>query len=73
MGRTFPTALLFEASNIEGLVELLLEPDHHPAVGPFKRALLKDGIPAASFGVADIQAEFDRLRAAGHTYTITAV
>lgn len=46
-------------------VELLLEPDSHPAVGPFKRALMEDGIPFASFGVDDIHAEYERLRAAG--------
>jgi len=50
-------------------VELLLEPDHHPAVGPFKRALVEDGIPSASFGVDDVQAEFDRLRMAGVHFT----
>ena len=43
-------------------VELLLEPDHHPAAGPFKRALVEDGIPFTSFGVDDVQAEFERLR-----------
>lgn len=41
--------------------ELLLEPDAHPAVGPFKAALVEDGIPAASFSVADVQAEYGRL------------
>jgi catechol 2,3-dioxygenase-like lactoylglutathione lyase family enzyme len=50
-------------------VELLLEPDHHPAVGPFKRALVEDGIPFTSFGVDDVQAEFDRLRMAGVHFT----
>ena len=28
--------------------ELLLEPDGHPAAGPFKRALVEDGIPFTS-------------------------
>ncbi|WP_370503249.1 VOC family protein [Cellulomonas sp. ICMP 17802] len=46
-------------------VELLLEPSSHPAVGPFKEALVEDGIPFASFGVDDVQAEFERLSAAG--------
>jgi catechol 2,3-dioxygenase-like lactoylglutathione lyase family enzyme len=50
-------------------VELLLEPDQHPAAGPFKRALVADGIPFTSFGVEDVQAEFDRLRAAGVHFT----
>jgi catechol 2,3-dioxygenase-like lactoylglutathione lyase family enzyme len=50
-------------------VELLLEPDQHPAVRPFKRALVQDGIPFTSFGVTDVQAEFDRLVAAGVHFT----
>jgi len=49
--------------------ELLLEPDSHPAVGPFKRALVKDGIPCTSFGVEDVQAEYKRLQAAGVRFT----
>ena len=46
-------------------VELLLEPADHPAVGPFRSALVADGIPYTSFGVDDASAEFDRLRALG--------
>src|SRR4026208_153958 len=42
--------------------ELLLEPDAHPAAGPFKEALVADGIPYTSFGVDDVKAEFNRLR-----------
>ena len=49
--------------------ELLLEPSDHPAVGPYKNALVADGIPAASFAVDDVQAEHDRLAAAGVTFT----
>ena len=49
--------------------ELLLEPSDHPAVGPYKDALVEDGIPAASFAVDDVQAEFDRLRAKGVRFT----
>ena len=49
--------------------ELVLEPDHHPAVGPFKRALVEDGIPFTSFAVDDIHAEYERLRAAGVHFT----
>ena len=49
--------------------ELVLEPSDHPAVGPFKDALVADGIPAASFGVEDVRAEFDRLTAAGVRFT----
>ena len=36
-------------------VELLLEPDEHPAAPPFKAALVEDGIPFTSFAVADVQ------------------
>ena len=46
-------------------VELLLEPDAHPAAKPFKAALAADGIPATSFTVADVAGEVDRLRALG--------
>ncbi len=49
--------------------ELLLEPDGHPAVGPFKNALLHDGIPFTSFGVDDVKAEYERLRALGVAFT----
>jgi catechol 2,3-dioxygenase-like lactoylglutathione lyase family enzyme len=49
--------------------ELLLEPDSHPAVGPFKRALVEDGIPFTSFAVQDVQAEYQRLNAAGVRFT----
>jgi catechol 2,3-dioxygenase-like lactoylglutathione lyase family enzyme len=41
--------------------ELLLEPDTHPAAGPFKAALAADGTPATSFAVDDVHAEFQRL------------
>ena len=50
-------------------VELLLEPDEHPAVGPFKRALVEDGIPLTSFGVKDVHAEYLRLQAASVRFT----
>ena len=50
-------------------VELVLEPDGHPAVGPFKRALVEDGIPFTSFGVKDVNAEYERLVGAGVRFT----
>jgi catechol 2,3-dioxygenase-like lactoylglutathione lyase family enzyme len=49
--------------------ELLLEPDGHPAVKPFKDALVNDGIPFTSFAVEDVRAEFDRLRGLGVRFT----
>lgn len=41
--------------------ELLLEPSDHPAVPPYKEALVADGIPATMFGVDDIHTEHRRL------------
>lgn len=49
--------------------ELLLEPSTHPAVGPFKNALVQDGIPYTSFGVKDVQSEYERLQSAGVRFT----
>lgn len=45
--------------------ELVLEPSSHPAVGPFKAALLADGIPFTAFAVDDIAAEVERLKGHG--------
>ena len=50
-------------------IELLLEPDGHPAAGPFKEALVADGIPFTSFGVDDIHAEAARLKELGVRFT----
>lgn len=52
-----------------GGTELLLEPDSHPAVKPFQQALVEDGIPATSFGVDDVQREYERLTALGVGFT----
>jgi catechol 2,3-dioxygenase-like lactoylglutathione lyase family enzyme len=46
-------------------VELVLEPDGHPAARPFKEALVADGIPYTSFAVDDVHKEVERLRALG--------
>lgn len=50
-------------------VELVLEPDAHPAAKPFKQALVEDGIPYTSFGVEDVQAEYERLQTVGVRFT----
>jgi catechol 2,3-dioxygenase-like lactoylglutathione lyase family enzyme len=47
--------------------ELLLEPNDHPAA--YQQAIVADGLPAKSFAVDDVQAEFDRLSAKGVTFT----
>lgn len=52
-----------------GGTELLLEPSGHPAVKPFKDALVADGIPFTQFAVDDAQAEYERLRALGVHFT----
>lgn len=50
-------------------VELLLEPSAHPAVPPYKEALMADGIPAAQFTVDDVRSEYERLRELGVSFT----
>jgi catechol 2,3-dioxygenase-like lactoylglutathione lyase family enzyme len=50
-------------------IELLLEPDQHPAARPFKEALVADGIPFTSFAVADVAAEYERLVGQGVRFT----
>jgi len=50
-------------------VELVLEPDEHPAAKPFKQALLADGIPYTSFAVDDVEHEYERLSALGVRFT----
>jgi catechol 2,3-dioxygenase-like lactoylglutathione lyase family enzyme len=49
-------------------VELLLEPATHPAIGPFREALVRDGIPYTSFAVDDVKAEYERLTSLGVTF-----
>lgn len=50
-------------------VELVLEPDAHPAVRPFKQALVEDGIPFTAFAVDDVRREHERLLARGVRFT----
>jgi catechol 2,3-dioxygenase-like lactoylglutathione lyase family enzyme len=49
--------------------ELVLEPDAHPAAGPFKSALVEDGIPFTSFAVEDVHSEYERLSSLGVRFT----
>jgi predicted enzyme related to lactoylglutathione lyase len=46
-------------------VELVLEPNGHPASLEFQARIFADGIPATSFASADIHAECDRLTSRG--------
>jgi catechol 2,3-dioxygenase-like lactoylglutathione lyase family enzyme len=49
--------------------QLLLEPAGHPAVKPYRDALVADGIPLAQFAVDDVTTEYERLRAFGVEFT----
>lgn len=49
--------------------ELLLEPAGHPAVKPYRDALVEDGIPLAQFAVDDVEAEYARLTKMGVSFT----
>ena len=49
--------------------ELLLEPAGHPAVSPYREALVADGIPLAQFTVPDVAAEHERLTGLGVAFT----
>jgi catechol 2,3-dioxygenase-like lactoylglutathione lyase family enzyme len=46
-------------------VELVLEPNGHPAAKAYQEAIFRDGIPATSFESADVEAEHARLAARG--------
>jgi len=50
-------------------VELSLEPNANPAAKTFQRAMFDQGIPLAAFEVADIGAEFARLKGLGVAFT----
>lgn len=49
--------------------ELLLEPAGHPAVKPYRDALMADGIALAQFAVDDVEAEYARLSGHGVVFT----
>ena len=45
--------------------ELLLEPNDNPVSQAYQKGIYEQSIPAASFGVSDIRAEYERLRSLG--------
>ncbi len=51
-------------------IELLLELNSNPAAKTFQEALYQQGQPAAMFSVDDVQAEHDRLKKLGVTFTM---
>jgi predicted enzyme related to lactoylglutathione lyase len=50
-------------------VQLLLEPNAHPAAKAYQRALHEAGIPLTSFAVDDIEKEYHRLKALGVVFS----
>jgi catechol 2,3-dioxygenase-like lactoylglutathione lyase family enzyme len=50
-------------------VELLLEPDVHPAARAFKQALVEDGMPYTSFAVDDVASTYDDLKTRSVRFT----
>ncbi|MCY3663089.1 MAG: VOC family protein [bacterium] len=50
--------------------ELLLEPNENPVAQAFQKGLFDQGIPAASFGVTDINAEYEKLMSLGVAFTM---
>ena len=51
-------------------LELVLEPNSHPAASAYQSALLKDGIPVTAFESKDIHQEVARLKEKGVKFTM---
>ncbi len=51
-------------------VELVLEPNQNPAAQTYQKALYDQGIPATAFQVTGIQAEAERLKQAGVSFSM---
>ena len=51
-------------------VELLLEPSENPAAKTYKNTIFNEGIPAASFGVDNVEKEYERLKSLGVKFTM---
>jgi predicted enzyme related to lactoylglutathione lyase len=54
-------------------LELVLEPNGHPAASAYQSALMKDGIPCTAFESTDIRAEVQRLKERGVMFTVEPV
>ena len=54
----------------ENGTELLLEPNNNETAKRYQKELFEQGIPAASFGVDNIQKEYERLEALGIRFTM---
>jgi catechol 2,3-dioxygenase-like lactoylglutathione lyase family enzyme len=51
-------------------LELVLEPNGHPAAKAYQAALFKDGIPCTAFESRDIKQEVAALKAKGVVFTV---
>jgi len=51
-------------------LELVLEPNGHPAASAYQSALRKDGIPATAFESTAIHSEVQRLKERGVVFTL---
>ena len=58
------------SSDAPGATELLLEPNQNPAAQVYQKALFDQNIPATSFGVEDMDAEYERLKGLGVHFPI---
>jgi catechol 2,3-dioxygenase-like lactoylglutathione lyase family enzyme len=50
-------------------VELVLEPNAHPAAQAFQKAMSADGIPLTSFAVEDLEKEYARMKELGVVFS----
>ncbi len=50
--------------------ELLLEPNENPVAQEYQKGIFDQGIPATSFGVTDIHAEYEKLKSLGVVFTM---
>ena len=48
----------------------LLEPNENPVAQEYQKGLFEQGLPAASFGVTDVRAEFERLKSLGVAFAV---
>ena len=51
-------------------IEVLLEPNDNPIAETYQKGIFEQGIPATSFGVENIQAEFEKLKDLGVRFTM---
>ncbi|AFV24053.1 glyoxalase/bleomycin resistance protein/dioxygenase [Methanolobus psychrophilus R15] len=50
--------------------ELLLEPNDNPVAQAYQKGIFEQGISAASFGVEDVRAEYEKLKELGVKFTM---